>query len=314
MGRGGRKEPDPGAEQGAVIESAPVRRARRKDGLVRFARDATSQSGEDGIIAAIFGCLDAYQGDPDRWCVDIGAWDGAHLSNTHSLLTAEGSRWSGVLVEADPERAEALAALHRPLGNVALEAYASCVDESRSITGLLRNTEAPRVLDLLSIDVDGCDYWLWRDLLEAGEYEARVVCVEFNPTMPHDLHYAQPRADGVRHGSSLAALVALAAAHGYSLVETTLYNAFFVDAATRAALVCDGLARDDDDIDTLHEVTMGTSLYQLYDGTLKLHGCKKLLWHRLPIDEARLQVIEEPKFPFAPPAPAPDGESSLEAD
>ena len=46
---------------------------------------------------------------------------------------------------------------------------------------------------------------------------------------------------------------------------------------------------------------MGTALYQLYDGTLKLHGCKRLLWHRLPIDEAAIQVLDERRrFPFAP--------------
>ena len=52
----------------------------------------------------------------------------------------------------------------------------------------------------------------------------------------------------------------------------------------------------------LHETTMGTQLYQLYDGTLKVHGTKKLLWHRRPIDERKIQVLGEAErlFPFAP--------------
>lgn len=45
---------------------------------------------------------------------------------------------------------------------------------------------------------------------------------------------------------------------------------------------------------------MGTGLYQLYDGTLKVHGCKKLLWHRKPIDERKLQMVDDRRFPFAP--------------
>ena len=45
---------------------------------------------------------------------------------------------------------------------------------------------------------------------------------------------------------------------------------------------------------------MGTALYPLYDGALQLHGCKKFLWHRRPIDEARLQQIEGRDFPFKP--------------
>lgn len=110
----------------------------------------------------------------------------------------------------------------------------------------------------------------------------------------------QPRSDEVRHGSSLAALIALGKEYGYVLAETTTFNAFFVDGATRAALACEGLLRPDDDIDTLHDVTMGTAMYQLYDGTLKLHGCKKLLWHRLPIDEGKIQIVAQKAFPFQP--------------
>jgi len=48
---------------------------------------------------------------------------------------------------------------------------------------------------------------------------------------------------------------------------------------------------------------MGTHIYQLYDGTIKLHGCKKLLWHRVAMDERKIQVLkpEQRIFPFAPP-------------
>lgn len=47
---------------------------------------------------------------------------------------------------------------------------------------------------------------------------------------------------------------------------------------------------------------MGSELYQLYDGTLCLWGCKKLLWHRVPIDEEKIQMLapENRLFPFAP--------------
>ena len=94
----------------------------------------------------------------------------------------------------------------------------------------------PWSVDLLSIDVDGVDYWLWRDFLESGR-AAKVVVIEFNPSMPDDLHYVPPRADAQRHGASLAALCALGEAYDYCLVETTLFNAVFADAATRAILV-----------------------------------------------------------------------------
>ena len=46
--------------------------------------------------------------------------------------------------------------------------------------------------------------------------------------MPNDLVYIPARNDTVRHGASLAALVELALENDYVLIETTIYNAFFV--------------------------------------------------------------------------------------
>mmetsp|Transcript_10539 Transcript_10539/g.15907 ORF Transcript_10539/g.15907 Transcript_10539/m.15907 type:complete len:236 (-) Transcript_10539:349-1056(-) len=122
--------------------------------------------------------------------------------------------------------------------------------------------------------------------------------------MPHDLIFIQDRDDAIRHGSSLAALIELAQSFGYHLAETTTYNAFFVHDSIYNILCDNGLCFSSDTIIDLHDLSMGTSLYQLYDGTLKLTGCKKLLWHRLPLDEKKIQHIDESKrsFPFAPPA------------
>lgn len=108
------------------------------------------------------------------------------------------------------------------------------------------------------------------------------------------------RDDTVRHGCSLAALVELADMYDYVLIETTLYNAFFVPNDLYmnhfAAIV------PDTSIEALHECTMGTEIYQLYDGTLKLWGCRKLLWHRITLDEQRIQMLPSSKriFPFSP--------------
>ena len=86
----------------AEIKKAPVPSRRRKDGLIRFAKDNTSQGGEDGILRAIF----EQMGDGPRTVVDVGAWDGVHLSNTHSLLVPEASPWRGFLIEADASKCE----------------------------------------------------------------------------------------------------------------------------------------------------------------------------------------------------------------
>ena len=46
------------------------RSLRRRDGLIKYARDSTSQNGEDGIIAKIFDILPP--SPQQRWCVDVG--------------------------------------------------------------------------------------------------------------------------------------------------------------------------------------------------------------------------------------------------
>ena len=60
------------------------RSLRRRDGLIKYASNNTSQNGEDGVIKRLFELLPCSK--KRRYCVDVGAWDGVHLSNTYSLL------------------------------------------------------------------------------------------------------------------------------------------------------------------------------------------------------------------------------------
>ena len=318
-----------------VIRSRQVPSRRRRDGLIRYAKDVNSQNGEDGILERLFEILPPAGSndsllDPHhhslnnatatavvtttattRWCVDLGAWDGKHLSNTYQLLFQPSSQWRGILVEADPERVRQLKDLHRNTGNICLQVTVSTESpqDPNNLHNVLRHHHAfesgdgvplPNRFDFLCIDIDGPDYWVLHDLWTCSTYEPSVVCIEFNPTMPDSLIYIPPRT--ARHGASLAALVELAEQHDHVLVETTLFNAFFV----RRALYEQYLRTEvpETTMEALHETTMGTHLYQLYDGTLKLSGCKRMLWHRIPLDERQIQVLplHERVFPFAPSA------------
>ncbi|KAG7354171.1 2OG-Fe(II) oxygenase superfamily protein [Nitzschia inconspicua] len=311
-----------------VIRRRSPKSQRRRDGLIQFAHDFTSQNGEDGILRHIFEAVLPPNENGIRHCVDVGAWDGRHLSNTFSLLVGpkhesitiahdqhndgswighhdSRSIWRGVLIEADPGKFRELQSLHEPLGNTCLNVAVSsnAVSES-SLASILQKSTVQQTLpldfDFLCIDVDGADYWLLHDVLTNTSYRPKVICIEFNPTMPNDLVYIPPCNDNLRHGASLAALVELAEMHNYLLVETTIYNAFFLPKHLYEQCFQDLVP--DTSIEALHETTMVTSLYQLYDGTLKLWGCKKLLWHRLPIEEERFQMLppSQRNFPFAP--------------
>ena len=42
--------------------------------------------------------------------------------------------------------------------------------------------------DFLSIDVDGCDYYLFESLTK---YKPKLICIEYNPTIPNDVEFIQ---------------------------------------------------------------------------------------------------------------------------
>ena len=191
-----------------VIRRRIPRSQRRRDGLIQYACDITSQNGEDGIIRKIFNDIlpplptDAENINQRRYCVDVGAWNGRHLSNTFSLLVGpdmsrtadidsldQSSSWKGVLIEADLDRFKELRSLHEPLGNICVNATVSSDPTSRdSLVSILRREagELPKDFDFLCIDVDGSDYWLLHEIFQ-HRYRPKVICIESNPTMPHDL-------------------------------------------------------------------------------------------------------------------------------
>ena len=92
-------------------------------------------------------------------------------------------------------------------------------------------------IDLLSIDIDGNDYWIWK-AIEA--VDPRVVAIEYNASLgPRDplICVYKPEFDaramhpsGWYHGAALTALTRLANRRGYALVgcESAGVNAFYV--------------------------------------------------------------------------------------
>lgn len=273
--------------------------------FLEFAKDITSQGGEDGILEEIYRCLDtavdkghcpAYS----KYCVDIGAWDGKHLSNTYNLLN--NFNWSGLLVEAEPSRYEQLRALYADYTD-----RITCVSQlvgfegEHSLSVLLTNYSAPKDLGFLCIDIDGADYHLWKSV--ATNCQAIVVCIEFNPTIPNDVYYIQAAQIDVQQGSSLSAIRDLGNSLGYTLIVTTTFNAIFLRNDYLPAIPDDPKIREGiNDIDKLHIPSMTTAMFQTYDGELKYVGTKKLLWHKVALNPQKLQILSkrDRKYPFAP--------------
>lgn len=243
----------------------------------QHARSDYSQCGEDGILEAIFGVLGTTKG----FCVEFGASSGVGGSNTHRLVQRG---WKGVLIEPSPESYRLLVDNMRAFPEViCLQAFVGLAREN-TLDSLLEKVGAPHELDLVSIDIDGIDYHVW-DSLQL--FSPKVVVIEYNPSIPNDVDFVQQPDERITHGSSVKSLVGLADHKGYELAAVTDLNAIFVRNDLFPAL---GL--EDNSLDDVRDhSTTKTTLFQGFDGTLMLAGNKELLWHYLPIDEARLQVL-----------------------
>lgn len=260
----------------------------KNNSLSRHARSVTSQFGEDGILEKIFEILP----DPgSRWCVDFGAWDGRHLSNTWHLLSSRG--WHGVLIEADPERFAELVATYRGNARVVAKNRMVTFEGADRLDEILSETPIPQDFDLLAIDIDGNDYHIWDSV---RDYQPKVVLIEINPSVPNELAFIQARDMNVAHGSSLLAMVLLGKAKGYELIATTSHNAFF---ARRDLFPLFNIP--DNDIHLMHSPdAYETWVFQLYDGTLLLAGCQSMLWQgqgqdQVPICVEAIQLALPPK-------------------
>ena len=186
-----------------------------KPRLSEFAANRYSQYGEDGILEKLFELI----GTSSRLCVEFGAWDGFHLSNTANLWTCG---WKGVLIEGHARRFNELVANTRGHSCVCIHAYVSR-EGPTSLEALLEAHGIHDPIDLLSIDIDGDDYHI---LASLDRLRPRVIVCEYNPTIPAEMDlYAEY---GNFFGASVAPLDRVARNKGYRLVALTDTNCFFV--------------------------------------------------------------------------------------
>jgi hypothetical protein len=187
-----------------------------------FAHNITSQFGEDGIIEEIFKRI----GTKYRICVEFGAWDGIHCSNSRNLWYNFG--WNAVLIEADPIKFQELLENTKNFKLVQPVNQYVCIDGENCLENILNGLHIPNDFELLSIDIDGDDYYIFESL---KNYSPRVIIIEYNPTIPAHLSIIQNK--GEYFGSSAKSIFELAKQKGYQLVHITdtnlilVHNAYF---------------------------------------------------------------------------------------
>jgi hypothetical protein len=225
MARHGGHEPPDRRQVYTALAALEARYGWRQTALGAAEMRVFSQNGEDGVLAEIFARL----GTTNRYFVEFGIESGAE---GNAVLLADALDWQGLFLEGDQAFFERLAAKYANNPRVAtVRAFVTAAN----FDALLTAAGVPTAPDLLSIDVDGNDYFLWESL---QAFRPRVVVVEYNSSLAADESLvvkadAQGRRvwDGTSYyGCSLGALVDLAARKGYRLAhcEMTGNNAFFV--------------------------------------------------------------------------------------
>ena len=180
-----------------------------------------SQNGEDGVLHALIQHITV-----PRFFVEFGAGSGAE---GNCVLLADVFDWSGLFIESHPPHFEALQSKYRGTRDVDVDRNE--VTPS-NVVELFATHTVPSEFGVLSIDVDGLDYWIWDALVG---YRPAIVVIEYNGSFPPGAHHL-PSKESARwngegaFGASLRSLVDLGKAKGYELVHTDLtgVNAFFV--------------------------------------------------------------------------------------
>jgi hypothetical protein len=208
--------------------------------------------------------------------------------------------WGGILIEGDRQKFESLQA------NYAHRQQVMCVQRfvdwagPNTLDETLRHAGCPSEFDLLSVDIDGMDYFVWESLVD---HRPRLVVIEFNPTVPNDVVFVQAKDSRVNQGCSLLALVMLAKTKGYELVTSTGFNAFFVSRDEYPKL---NLASNS--IFDIHTPMVDGRIFHGYDSTVHIVGMDRLVWAGVSVSSEDFQVLPRSARVFKGALSAEDSE------
>lgn len=199
--------------------------------------------GEDGIIAYL---LQKMSNVPKTF-VDIGAGD-CIKSNCAAL--AEHFGWSGVFIDKDEKQLGIGKSFYKNrLKQGAKINFVNAAATGKNVNDIISGSGMKEQIGLLSIDIDGNDYWIWKAI---EVVKPRIVVIEAKvefgyhdaivPYGPHNHHAVHQ----MYNGASVEALKKLGETKGYKLVGANKqgYNLFFVrdDEILPAATIADVLS------------------------------------------------------------------------
>jgi hypothetical protein len=219
-------------EQNRILAAQPLIQNLKKTDAIKKLADAEfkvfSQWGEDGIIQYLISRIDI----ENRIFIEFGVQDYSE-SNTRFLLV--NNDWTGLVIDSSPEFIKHIRS-QEYYWKYDLTAICDFVT-SENINDLIADAEITGSIGILSIDIDGNDYWIWNAI---SIVSPQIVIVEYNSlfgnqyavTIPYQTDFSREKAhfSNLYWGASLPAFCHLAAQKGYIYVGSNAAgsNAFFV--------------------------------------------------------------------------------------
>ena len=200
----------------------------RKNGISDSEFRVFSQWGEDGIIQHLLRNIEVSR----KIFVEFGVQNYTE-SNTRFLLI--NNNWSGLVIDGGSE--EVAYIKNDPIyWQYNLKAVNTFITKD-NINQIFAENGIQGEIGLLSVDIDGNDYWVWQAIdsvnpaIVVSEYNFRFGAIKA-VTVPYDAGFVRTKAhySNIYYGASLKALCLLANRKGYTFVgcNSAGNNAFFV--------------------------------------------------------------------------------------
>ena len=187
-----------------------------------------SQWGEDGIINYLVENLNI----ENTTFIEFGVED-YEESNTKFLLLNR--NWKGFVIDSSLDYINKIknSQLYWKYSIIAFQAFIT----KENINQLMQSSGFKKQVGILSIDIDGNDYWIWNEI---NVIEPSIVIIEYNSRLGKEKSYVVPYDSNFKrklahysmiyYGASLKALIKLATQKGYAFVccNKAGNNAFFV--------------------------------------------------------------------------------------
>jgi hypothetical protein len=187
-----------------------------------------SQFGDDGIIQYLINNIEL----STKTFIEFGVQDYSE-SNTRFLLL--NNNWTGLIIDGNKEDMEKIKTKEF-YWRQNLTSVGKFVNKT-NINEIFKDNDFDGEIGILSIDIDGNDYWVWEAI---NTVDPAIVIVEYNSvfgkthaiSVPYDENFYRTRShfSNLYWGASLKALIQLADRKGYIFVgcNSAGNNAYFV--------------------------------------------------------------------------------------